>query len=414
MNLGRWLNRNCLSDGELRSFIDNGVNGPPRFDLHLRACSQCRERLDDVAGNHSFAARRLDLLAPDESSPVDLNRAQHKMRSRIGQSALTSSSIQGESFVSTMWKFRAARGAVAMLALLLVTTAFVATPMRSLADDLLNRFRVEKFEAITVNMEQFTEFGLGIALQAMTADQEKLMAAVEGLAEFETTFDKEDPRSNMTELGSLDEAQAAFGDFRAPDSLPEGFSDTPSVMVTDAGSATLTVDTAAANTIVSELGLPIYSLPDASETPEMVFEIDLPQALLMHYEADAGGHIAVVQMESPTLITPDGLNMNALREDILMLPGLPTDLVAQLRSIENWESTLVVPVPQGAETSDVSIDGEPGLLLEAGEFDGSDWGIEFDLEGDASVVMWHDAGSLYVVAGSVSGADLVDVADSLN
>jgi hypothetical protein len=54
------------------------------------------------------------------------------------------------------------------------------------------------------------------------------------------------------------------------------------------------------------------------------------------------------------------------------------------------------------------------LLLEAGEFDGSDWGIEFELEGDASVVMWHDDGNLYVVAGSVSGSDLLDVANSLN
>ncbi|CAN5510219.1 hypothetical protein BH24CHL1_BH24CHL1_19680 [soil metagenome] len=414
MKLGRWFNRNCLSDGELRSLIDNGVNGPPGFDLHLRSCSQCRERMEYVAGNQEFVASRLELLASDDHRPVDLSRAQSRIRSRIGQSVPMSSSIQGESFVSTMWKFRAARGAVAMLALLLLTTAFVATPMRSLADDLFNRFRIEKFEAITVNMEQFTEFGLGIALQAMTADQERLMTAFDGLAEFETTFDKEDPHSNATELGSPGDAQAVFGDFRAPDSLPAGFSETPRILVTEAGSATLTVDTNAANTIINELGLPIYSLPEASKALEMVFEIDVPQALIMHYKAASDGHIAVVQMESPTLTTPDSLDMNALREDILMLPGLPTDLVAQLRSIENWESTLVIPVPEGAVTSDVSIDGEPGLRLEAGEVDGSDWGIEFELEGDASVVMWHDDGNLYVVAGSVSGSDILDVANSLN
>lgn len=316
--------------------------------------------------------------------------------------------------MSTMWKFRAARGAVAMVALLLLTTAFVATPMRSLADDLLNRFRVEKFEAITVNMEQFTEFGLGIALQAMTADPEELMTAAEGLVEVETTFDKQDPLSNAAELGSLDDVQAAFGDFRAPASLPDGFDAAPRILVTDAGSVTATVDTASANTIVQELGLPIYSLPDATQAPEMIFKVELPQALIMHYEADSGGHLAVVQLESPTLITPDSVDMNALREDLLMLPGLPSDLVSQLRSIEDWESTLILPVPQGAETRDVSIDGEAGLLLESGEFDGSDWGIEFELEGDASVVMWHDDGTLYVVAGSVNGSDVLDVADSLN
>lgn len=413
MNLGRGLNRDCLSDGELRSAIDNGVDGPPRLSLHLRSCSRCRERMEGIAGTQAFVARRLAMLTTDDESPVDLDRAQYQLRRRIVQSSQTGSSIQGDSFVSTMWRFRAARGAVAMLALLLLTTAFVVTPMRSLADGLFNRFQVEEFEAITVNMEQFTEFGLGLALQAMSADHERLFAAVDGLAEVETTFDKEDMHGNATELESLSDVRAAFGDFRAPDGLPEGFDDAPLIMVTKAGSVTLTVDTASANTIVEELGLPIDSLPDAGAAPEMVFEIDLPQALIMHYAAGADGHVAVVQMESPTLITPESVDMNALRDDLLSLPGLPADLVDQLRSIENWENTLVVPVPEGADTRDVSVDGEPGLLLDAGEFDGSDWGIEFEPEGDASVVMWHDDGNFYIVAGSLSGDELLEVADSL-
>lgn len=414
MNLGRWLNRNCLSEGELRSILDNGVDRSPGLDLHLRACPQCRERLGGTAELHASIASRLDSLASQHDSPVDLNGVRSQMRRRMAQATPSPAVKQGESFLSTMWRFRAARGAVAMVALLLLTTAFVATPMRSLADDLLNRFQVEKFEAITVNMEQFTEFGLGIALQALTADQEALMSAVDGLAEVETTFDKEDPHSNATQLESMDEIQDAFGDFRAPGNLPEGFDNEPVILVTEAVSASITVDTASANTIVQELNLPITSLPDATEAPEMVFELNLPQALIMHYRSDLDGDLAVVQMESPTLITPDSVDMNALREELLMLPGLPSDLVSQLRSIENWENTLVVPVPEGAETRDVTVDGEAGLLLEAGEFDGSDWGLELELEGDASVVMWHDDGKLYVVAGSIDGDDIMDVADSLN
>ncbi len=412
MNLGRGRRQGCLSDGELRAAIDSGVSVPPSLDLHLRSCSHCRERMEDIAGNHTFAAGRLDLLAAG-SDQVDLSQAQQRIRRRIAQSSPKSVAIQGESFVSTMWRFRAARGAVALLALLLLTTAFVATPMRSLADDLFNRFRVEKFEAITVNMEQFTQFGMGIAVQAMSADPEQLAASFEGLAEFDSTFDEEDPHGNVTELGSLDEVQSVYGDFRAPSELPDGFESTPQIMVTDAGSASLTVDTAAANTLISQLGLPIYSLPDAGAVPEMVFELDLPQALILHYQAADDGHLAVVQLESPTLITPESLDMNALREDLLRLPGLPTDFVAQLRSIDNWESTLVVPVPEGAESRDVSINGESGLLLEASEFDGSDWGMEFALEGDASVIMWHADGKLYIVAGSVNGDTIQNVADSL-
>lgn len=413
MNLGRRLNRNCLSDGELRSAVDNGVDGPPELGLHLRSCARCRQRMEEIAGNARFADLRLKVLDAGDT-PVDLNRAQQQIRREVALSSPPMRATQGESFVSTMWRFRAARGAVAMLALILLTTAFVVTPMRSLADDLFNRFRVEKFEAITVNAGQFTEFSSNMLLQAMSADTERLMTSLEGLAQVESTFDQDNPQSNVVDFGSMQEAQAAFGDFKTPGNLPSEFSAEPEIKMTQAGSITATVDTAAANAIVDELGLPIYSLPDASDEPQMVFEVNLPQALIMDYKAGDNGHVAVVQLESPTLTTPESIDMNALREEVLMLPGLPTDLVAQLRSIDDWQNTLIIPVPEGAETSDVTVNGEPGLLIEAGEFDGSQWGMDIQFEGDASVVMWHDGDKLYVVAGTVSGSDLMDVAGSLS
>lgn len=413
MNLGRRLNRNCLSDGELRSAVDNGVDGPPELGQHLRACARCRQRMEKIVDNARFADRRLDMLGAGDT-PADLNRAQQQIRRKIALSSQPVRATQGESLVSTMWRFRAARGAVAMLALILLTTAFVVTPMRSLADDIFNRFRVEKFEAITVNAGQFTEFSSSMLVQAMSADTDRLMASFEGLATLDSTFDQDNPQSNVVDLGSMQDAQAEFGDFKTPDNLPSEFSADPEIKMSQAGSITATVDTAAANAIVDELGLPIYSLPDASDVPQMVFEVDLPQALIMDYKAGDSGHIAVVQLESPTLTTPESIDMNALREDVLMLPGLPTDLVAQLRSIDDWQNTLIIPVPEGAETSDVTVDGEPGLLIEAGEFDGSQLGMDFQFDGDASVVMWHEGDNLYVVAGTVSGSELMDVADSLS
>jgi hypothetical protein len=410
--LGRRNKDECLSDGTLRSAIDNGVDRIPGAASHLNACVLCQQRLDQFTRDSGFVAQHMDLLNHDEG-PADVTTARLKLRNKMIESGGRNVSVQGESLVSTMWKYRAARGAVVMMALVLLTTAFVATPMRSLADDLLNRFRVEKFEAITIQMDQFGEFQTDMMLRAFTSDHEQVLSAMEGLVDIETTFDQDNPENELRKLVNERAVADAYGDFRIARNLPSGFTNEPQFMMSNGGSVTAIVDTAAMNVIIEELRLPIYSIPEASDMPTMTFEADIPDTLVTYYDSADGGHLAVVQMESPTLYTPDGLNMDALREEILMLPGLPTDFVAQLRSIEDWQQTLVIPVPEGAEARDVTIGGQAGLLIEAGEFDGNNWGFSFDVDSDVSVVMWNDDGILYIVAGTVSGSDVLNVAGSL-
>lgn len=410
-HLGLWRNRKCLSDGLLRAVVDNEVDRDPDIAGHLESCPRCRERMQAMLQDRGCADAALQALQP-EPPQVDAARARQRLAGMM-QTADSNRLDTGESFVNSLWNSRAARGAVAMLALVLLTTAFVATPMRSLADGLFNRFEVQKFEAITVGMEDFSGLQTSLLLGAMNADQEALLDAAADLAEIETTFDHDNPENSLRPLESYDAARDAFGTFKAPGNLPAGFSDTPTLAMTQAGSATVTVNTASANTIVEELNLSIDALPSATEMPEMVFEISVPSALLMHFEGTDDGHLAIAQLESPTLTTPEGLDMNALRDDVLALPGLSANLVDQLKAVEDWENTLIVPVPEGAETRDVTIDGDAGLLIEAGAFDGSQWGIDFQIDGDASVVMWNEDGVLYLVAGTIDGDALVDVAESL-
>ena len=413
MHLGRFTRKHCLSDGTLRAAIDNGVDRMPEVAAHLSICPRCRGRFEEIAGNSAFASRQLEQLAI-ESAPVDLHRARQKMHGRIAESSRAMAETQGESFVSTLWKGRALRGAVVMLALVLITTAFVSTPMRSLADSLFNRYEVERFEAITVGQDDITEFQTGLVMQALTADPQRLLGAAENLVEVESTFDTSNPDGMGVKLDSLDDARAAFGEFKAPADLPAGFDATPEIIMSEAGSITATVDTESVNVIAEELGLQFDALPDAAEMPKMVFTVDVPQALVLHYQADGDGHVMVGQLDSPTLTTPEGLDMNALRDDVLDMPGLSSNLVDQLENIDNWETTLVVPVPEGAETRDVTVNGEPGLVIDAGSFDGSSFGMDFELDGDVSVVMWSENGTLYFVAGTVNGDEIVSIAESLN
>lgn len=300
------------------------------------------------------------------------------------------------------WNRRGARlatGIAGVFALLMVLTI---SPMGSFAGDVLDRFRVQKFAAITIEMDDFQDFQTNMLLRLFMADQDALEGSAMNLADYMTTFDEDDPMANVQEFDSEADTRAAFGDFATTGDVPDGYAETPRYFVSDAGSVTVTVDTAEAQTIIDELNLPIFALPDASAQPEMIFTIEVPPAVIQHFEgATAEDKIAIAQLPSPTLITPEGLDMDALREDLLALPGLPPDFVGQLRAIEDWESTLVIPVPEGASSEDVTINGEPGLLITSDD-------------GKGSVALWEDGGMLFIVGGTESGDTITNIANSLD
>lgn len=304
--------------------------------------------------------------------------------------------------MTTILGRRSGRLAAGIAAALAVVMLFTVTPMGSVAQDFLDRFRVQKFAAITIEQDAFDEFAGGMMLRLATSDTDVLQSSMMDLGEFETTFNEEDPYANVQEFDSIDEAQAAYGDIRVPGGSVDGYSESPSIYLSEAGSATAEVNTAEVQAIIDELNMPIYSIPNASQYPTMTFQMDIPQAVVLDYEgSDSESHLVVAQMASPVLNTPEGLDMNALREDLLAVPGLPPDFVGQLRAIDDWQNTLVVPVPEGASSEDVTVDGEPGLLITMDDDSGA-------------VVLWEDDGQLYVVAGSESGDTVLDLASSLD
>jgi hypothetical protein len=404
-------NRSCPEDGLLRLAVDTGVGRFPEIASHLTSCERCRERLEVLGRDATFADQKLGLLEPNDVSP-NARLAYQKMHRRISVDGVANPP-RGESLMSSLWNTRVARGAVAMAALVILTATFALTPMRSLADNLFNRFEVEQFQAITIKPEEFQEFGTELVLRAFSSDLEVIAGAVENLAEVETSFDMDSGFAGAREYDSAEAAAAAFGEFRSPADLPAQFDKAPRYLVSEDNWIRVTVNTASLHAILDELGYRFNSIPAADVVPELTGTIDIPTALGTYYEGENDQHLMIIQMASPVLTTPEGLDMDAARNDFLSLPGLPKEFVSQLKAVENWESTLIVPVPEGAETSDVTVDGQPGLLIEADEFDASNWGQDAHLEGEISIVMWNDNGTLYIVAGSVDGNALMDIANSL-
>ncbi|RIK45836.1 MAG: hypothetical protein DCC58_05220 [Chloroflexi bacterium] len=381
----------CPDDGTLRALLD-GELASTTVAAHVGACRRCSERLDALRTDADWAS--VSVQSVYSGVAPDTQRAWYALAPRL-HSAEEGTLME---VTPAPWNRGAVRLATALVAVFAVVAAFMFTPMRTVANDMLDRFRVEKFAVITIPMDLVSPFESAFLENLGEMDQSDLKARFEALGSFTTTLGMDSAR----QVGSLDDARASYGEFDMPDAadLPNGFTSAPQVFVTDAGSATYTLDTAEAQRIIDDLRLPIYSLPDPNQYPTLTFQLDVPAGVALLYTGGDGRIIAVAEMPSPTITFPNGLDMNMLREDILRFPGLPADIVAQLRAIDDWETTLIIPIPEGADSRDVKVNGEPGIL------------ITDPLLG--SVVLWEDSGTLHFVAGQLDADALLDVANAVD
>lgn len=389
----------CPDDGELRQAINHDGSVDPAIQEHLNHCRACATRFAVIADSAAMTARQISTLAPPPGD-LDIDGA-YRMFRRAMATQSARDTLEG-SKMRQMFGMRSMRAASATIAVVAVIAAVTFSPMRTVADDFLSQFRVQKFAAVTIPMDALAPMQ-SLAMTGMSdADKADFEEQLGRLGSFDTTFDFDvedlEHSTNLPESMTLDEAEAQFGDIDEPSDLPDGFDNAPKVYLTEAGSASFTMNTANVQELIDSIGLPIYSLPDATEYPTLEFKANLPAAALLEYLNADGERIVAGQMASPTLDIPESVDMDALREDILRFPGLPADLVAELRSIDDWENTLIIPIPEGATSDDITINGQPGLLIE---------------HENGSAVLWEKDGILYAVIGQVSGDVARDIADSM-
>ncbi len=167
--------------------------------------------------------------------------------------------------------------------------------------------------------------------------------------------------------------------------------------LTNAGSISYALNVQKARDLFSLGKIDPAPLPDPSTTPTVTLSLDIPAGAALDYQSN-GKHLIVAQMESPTLTIPSSVDISLLRDELLATGFLPPETVAQLRAVTDWQHTLIVPVPSGATTSNVTVQNSAGLLIK------SDQG---------SVVMWQKDGVLHIV-GSDSNVDVMSIASSLH
>ena len=186
--------------------------------------------------------------------------------------------------------------------------------------------------------------------------------------------------------------------------MPVGYGDPSDIAVTEGGSVTYTPDLQSMRAVFAALGMDPELLPESIDGQP--FTITVPAGVALSY--DDGEHdFGIMEMPSPSVDVPDGVDMEALGEAMLQAYGMSPREARRLSRSIDWTTTLVLPIPTDlASVSEISVNGNSGLWFE--QTDGPEDGSH-----NGNALLWEADGTVYMVAGDISANTLMDIATSL-
>ena len=110
--------------------------------------------------------------------------------------------------------------------------------------------------------------------------------------------------------------------------------------------------------------------------------------------------LIIAQGKGPT-VQSDGVTVEQLQQYLLAQPGISPALAAQIKAIKDPSSTLPIPIPVDmASSKPITVQGVQGVFVG-------------DSTGLGSAVIWSKDGVVFGVAGTLTEAEILAVANSL-
>lgn len=393
---------------------------------HLDACAECRALVTDLRQNAALAATAIRRLAPaNVSSPAAAALALERLHGSGQAAPAAPAPVRGVQTATPMpsgatetaaapaalpvhgrdkhqekrsmtlaLPFQRWRVAMSGLAAALLLMAVVGTPQgRGAAAQMLAQFRGDRFVAVPLSTGQVAN------IEATLSELERL-GAVQGL----------DTAPEMRTVASIAEASEFVGfPVQQPDAaaLPAGVSSTPTaIRVLPAHELRFTFDREKARAYYQSIGRGSLSLPERFHGASIV--VNTPPGVLLEYRgagqsADESSTFGLVIGQAGVLTagTEGGVTLDEVREFFVDLPGLSRETARQLRAINDWQTTLPIPIPaEQIAWQRATIAGSSGLLLN-------------DNTGLGSAAIWQRDGRIYGIVGAVKAREIQRVAETL-
>ena len=347
----------CPEPGALRAALDGER---PDVAAHVSACRSCQERSAAQADDAAFAATRFAATPP--IGEAEAGAALERLRAQTAPPPVVLPRRRRSSDGLL-------RAAASLLAVVVVGGMLATSGGRAAAASFLERFRAERVTAVPVDFA--------------AVDPAALEALVD-LADIEGLDDIVDPQR----VEDLDAAAAVAGFTATPldrDALPATVEGPVEVLAQAPRTVRITF----------------------SEQPDVPADIRgatlvlrIPGAVVQTVGTDGDGPVAARgEAGSLEVVVEGGPSLAEVRDALLSLPGLPEETVAALRAIEDWETSLPLPVPTGRIAwSETTVAGRPALAFG-------------DESGLGSVLLWHDGEHFVAAGGSLPLSQVRELAE---
>ena len=388
-----------LNDGELRALRDHELpdSQRKRAEAHLSGCTRCQAAFDSLADRATYASARLSVLAPGaKETPISARPARARFDDKINSKEKLP--MSHKIFARP---YRTAWIVLGLVAILAIALAFPS--VRAVANSFLGLFRVQQIALVQV-------------------DPGNLPNQLESSKQFESLFTEDFQVEELGEPRQVADAAEASAAAGIPVRLPASLEGEQNLEVQPGAKASFKVDLPKMRALLKDIGRDDLQLPDAIDGAQVTME--LPTAVLASYgkcemttqEAREAGFdpdnpespfvdcTRLVQLASPSINAPEGLDLARLGEVFLQLLGMNPDEAARFSQTVDWTTTLVVPVPR-YETSyqEVSVDGVQGWFIEEA----------YSRSDEKYMLIWIKDGVVYALSGPGDQASALAIAGSL-
>jgi len=291
----------------------------------------------------------------------------------------------------------------ALVVVVILGLSLLSPPVRALAGNFLDLFRLQKIEVIEFSPSAVLgEGGFESAVRSLeTVMDEQVTVSVEG----------EPQAVDEGTLRSLSSIRVR---------LPQRQEGEPHYALQPAASISIAVDLPRIQAVLSELGYEDVDLPPSLDGADV--DVSLNPLVVAAYgacepntEAWAGAHgtsdfdgpcTVLMQMRSPTVSGPAGLDVDQLGQAYLQLLGMSADEARRFSERVDWTATLLLPLPKTEVTyQELLVDGVTGVLVRP---------THNRLPQDEYVLMWVKDDIVYGLSGIGSATDAVETANSLD
>ncbi|KHO61901.1 anti-sigma factor [Thermoanaerobacter sp. YS13] len=332
----------CYDEGTLQAYLDGELDEitSKNIEEHVKTCSTCRQKLEELKFINEFTANAL------KTSNIDLNEAWMAFNEKLGKE---NNKRKGVVYLFTKYK----KAIAAALIVAFIGASAFFPPLKNAEAKLLNIFRLNKMQVITITPEDMTQ------IQNQFYDRGIKNISLKDYGEIIKDGSSEGRQISPDEL---DKVKSELGyEIKLP--ADENFEIKHAYTSKIEGlEFILKVDKI--NDLIKTFG-GTHLFPKELDRKPII--INFGKTLGMDLQKKGSEKVQVVLdiVKTPEIVVPEGVNVDKVIDALANLPFLPENIKRQIASVTDWKETLPIPMPMenNTETKEITIRGNKGILI---------------------------------------------------